>query len=143
MLRKYNIQDFDTIWKNLTMVYPATCKIKGTVAVTFGDFFQFFCCVYLLQFLFQLPKACWNASAQLVNTVCMCATCIVIVDIWILVRTKIHLSTIALFVIHIQAVLISWTMAFQHILGSWTRNCGKYKEQKLRKIHQQLQLLFL
>ena len=35
---------------------------KGTVAVTFDDFFQHFCSVYLLQFLVLLPKACWNAQ---------------------------------------------------------------------------------
>ena len=82
-------------------------NVKGTVAVTFDDFCSVFALCMYFSFLFNFLKHVEMPSVQLVNAVCACVKYIVIVDIWILVRTKIHLSTLTVFIIHIQAAFNS------------------------------------
>ena len=63
---------------------------KGTVAVTFDDFLTIFVLYINYSFLFYSLNHVEIPSIQLVNTACICIDCIVIVDKWILVRTKIQ-----------------------------------------------------
>ena len=85
-------------------------NVKGTVAVTFDDIFTIFVPYINYCFLFYSLNHVQLPSFQLVNITCTHIDCIVIVDKWISVRTKIHLSTITVHFTHTHTVLTSWIL---------------------------------
>ena len=109
-------------------------NLKAPLAVTFDYFSRIFVLCINYSFWFEYTKHDEIPSFQLINKAYMCTVGIVIIENWIQVRTRIHLSTITMVITHIQAVLSSRILEILAFYRKWDIKLQLYhRPRKLKK----------